>query len=92
MWITGTGMSFDHRTVIEDQVTEGDKSMIKFRMFLKHIGKWRGIAPTSLELSTVGYRYFKLDEGKISEHWALLDGNSIENQLKESALGCKIQE
>ena len=90
-WITATGQSFEHRSLIEAQVTEGDKSMIRICMFLKHIGSWRGIEPTGIELTTVGYRYFRLVGGKIIEHWALLDGNAIENQLKESASGCKIQ-
>jgi len=90
-WITATGQSFEHRSLIEAQVTEGDRSMIKIRMFLKHIGPWRGIEPTGVEITTVGYRYFRLVGGRIIEHWALLDGNAIENQLKESASGCKIQ-
>ena len=92
LWIIGTGMAFEHRSVIEDQVTEGNKSIIKFRMFLKHIGPWREISPTGIEISTVGYRCFRIENGRIIEQWALLDGNSIENQLRESAQGCKIQE
>lgn len=91
-WVIGTGQAFEHRTVIEEQVTENNKSIIKIRMLLKHIGSWRDIAPTGLEISTVGYRNFKIQDGKIIEHWALIDGNSIENQLKSNAHGCKMQE
>jgi predicted ester cyclase len=89
-WITSTGISFEHNTVIEDQVTEGNKSIVKIRMNLKHIGVWRDIQPTGIELNTIGYRYFKLKDGKIIEHWALIDGQTIENGLKEAAHGCKI--
>lgn len=92
LWIIGTGKSFEHKTFIDDIVSEEDKVMLKIRMQLKHIGVWRDIEPTHFEISTVGYRYFKLAEGKIVEHWSLLDGNSIENQLKEAKHGCKIQE
>lgn len=92
LWIIGTGKSFEHKTIIEDLVCEGNKVMLKMRMQLKHTGVWRGIEPTLLEISTVGYRYYKIADGKISEHWSLLDGNSIENQLKECQHGCKIQE
>lgn len=91
-WIIGTGKSFEHKTIIEDIVCEEDKVMLKLRMQLKHIGVWRNIEPTHFEISTVGYRYYKLADGKIVEHWSLLDGNSIENQLKETKNGCKIQE
>lgn len=91
-WVHATGRSFNHRTVIEEQVTEKDKCMIKFRMHLKHVGAWRDIEPIGAEISTIGYRYFRIADQKIIEHWALLDGNSIENLLKESAHGCKIQQ
>lgn len=92
LWITGTGKSFEHKTIIEDIVCEGNKVMLKIRMQMKHIGVWRDIEPTNFEISTVGYRYYKLAHVKIIEHWALIDGNSIENQLKEASKGCKIQE
>jgi predicted SnoaL-like aldol condensation-catalyzing enzyme len=92
LWIIGTGQSFEHKTIIDEIVCEEDKVMLKMRMQLKHIGVWRAIEPTHFEISTVGYRYYKIKDSKIVEHWSLLDGNSIENQLKEAAHGCKIQE
>lgn len=92
LWILGTGKSFEHKTIIDEIVCEGNKVMLKIRMKLKHVGIWRKIEPTYFEISTVAYRYFKLADGKIVEHWALLDGNSIENQLTETSKGCKIQE
>lgn len=92
LWIIETGKSFQHKTIIDDMVGEDDKVMLKIRMQLKHIGLWRNIEPTHLEISTVGYRYYKLAKEKIIEHWCLLDGNSIESQLREAKHGCKIQE
>ena len=91
-WILNTGLAFEHNTIIEEQVTENDKSIVKIRMDLKHIGSWRDIAPTGISLQTVGYRYFKIMDGKIIEHWALIDGQSIENQIREASHGCKIAE
>ncbi len=91
-WIINTGLSFEHNTVIEEQVTENDKSIVKIRMNLKHIGTWRDIEPTGIELHTVGYRYFKFKDGKIIEHWGLIDGQAIENQLRDASHGCKIVE
>jgi len=91
-WIVGTNKSFENQTVIEEIVSEGDKVMLKIKMLLKHIGKWRDIEPQGAEVFAVGYRYFKLADDKIIEHWALIDGNTIENQLKEANHGCKIQE
>ena len=90
-WIIATGKSFEHTTIIEEMVCEGNKVMLKIKMLMKHTGVWRGIEPTHFEIATVGYRYYKITNGKIAEHWALIDGNAIENQLSLSDKGCKIQ-
>ena len=92
LWIESTGKSFEHKTIIDEMVSEDDKVIIKIKMLLKHIGLWRDIEPTMAEIYAVGYRYFKLADDKIIEHWALIDGNAIENQLKDTTHGCKIQE
>ena len=89
-WIKATGIAFEHETIIEDHVTEGDQIMLRIKMKLKHIGVWRGIEPTGIELYTNGYRHFKIKDERIIEHWALIDGETIENQLKEASHGCTI--
>lgn len=91
-WVNATSASFEHLTVIEDQVSENDKCVIKVSLHLKHIGTWRDIAPSGLEVQTGGYRLFRLKDGKIIEHWALIDGQAIENQLKNVFHGCKLPE
>jgi predicted SnoaL-like aldol condensation-catalyzing enzyme len=90
-WIMATGVSFEHKTIIDEMVCEADKVMIKIKMRLKHIGVWRNIKPTEKEVYTTGYRFYKLADNKILAHWALIDGNAIENQLKETNVGCKVQ-
>lgn len=89
-WIKQTGISFIHRTNIEDQVTEGAKSIIKISMDLKHIGKWRDIEATGTDIKTTGYRSFRISDGKIIEHCALINGESIENQINKAKKGCEI--
>ena len=91
-WIAATGVSFQHKTIIDEMVCEDDKVMIKIKMQLKHIAPWRGIGPTGKEIYATGYRFFKLANNKIIAHWALIDGNAIENQLKETHNGCKVKE
>lgn len=90
-WILNTSHSFTHHSIIEAQVTEGESSMIKIKMELRHTGHWRGVEPTGLSLHTTGYRYFKFKDGKIIEHQALIDGESIEKALKTAAHGCAVQ-
>jgi len=89
-WIKATGLSFEHLTLIEDYVSEDDKIMLRIKMKLKHVGNWRDIPATGTELETIGYRHFRLKDGLILEHWALLDGQHIENELKNSQHGCGI--
>lgn len=91
-WIVATGKSFRHQSHIEKIVADYDTVMIKFHMELEHIGPWRGIEPTGAFVNAVGYRCFEIREGKIRSHWALIDGNAIENQLRETTHGCKIQQ
>ena len=89
-WIEGTSKAFNHTTHILDQVSEENKIIIRIRMELEHIGSWRGIPPTHKKISTYGFRYYQLSGDKIMEHWALIDGQAIENQLKEIQGACKI--
>lgn len=89
-WIITTGQSFEHKTTIEDQVTEENQCMVRIRMNLKHIGTWRGIESTGIELQTIGYRHFKIKDERIIEHWALLDGQAIENQLRDASHSCTL--
>jgi predicted ester cyclase len=88
-WIDSTGASFEHTTIIEDLVTENDRSIARIRMMLKHIGNWRGIAATGIDLSTTGYRQFNFRDGRIVAHRALIDGQTIEHLLKGASQGCK---
>ena len=91
-WITATGVSFEHKTIVDEMVCEDEKVIIKIKMRLKHIGLWRNIGPTGKEVYASGYRFYKLADNKILAHWALIDGNAIENQLKGVANGCKVEE
>lgn len=90
-WVLQTGHSFRHHTHIIAMVAEGEEVMIKINLELEHIGTWRDIPPTGKKLTVTGYRYFKLEAGKIIGHWGMVDGNAIENQLRGCTHGCKVQ-
>jgi predicted ester cyclase len=76
--------------VVEEVVAQADKVVLKIKMQLKHVGQWRGIDPTGAEVTTAGYRLFRVERDKIIEQWALIDGESIEKSLKELPRGCKL--
>ncbi|QIP13763.1 ester cyclase [Spirosoma aureum] len=92
-WIQATSQSFLHQTFIDDQVTEASKTILKITMQMTHVGTWRDIEPTGAEVSTTGYRFYRVADGKIIEHWAAIDGTTLENQLKQQInQGCKLPE
>lgn len=90
-WIMATSASFQHTTIIEDQVTEDDKCVVKIRMEMTHVGDWRGIAPAGREVKTSGYRLYKCLDGKIREAWALVDGQTLESQLTGQTHVCAVK-
>lgn len=90
-WIEGTSASFEHQTLVDDIIGEQDKVCVRITMMLKHIGTWRGHLPTAKHIKTNGYRFFRLENGKIAEHWALIDGNQIEETIAGVAHGCLVK-
>ncbi len=84
-WIAATGKAFEHKTIIEDQVTEGATSMLRVRMDMKHIGDFRGIPATGKTATISGYRTYRVENGQIVEHWALIDGASLAEQLRPAS-------
>ena len=81
-WLKQTSASFDHHTVIEDQVTEGDRSVLRLTFKVVQRGEFRGVLAPGKSAETRGYRAFRVKDGKIVEHWGLLDGNALVEQLK----------
>ncbi|GGC40061.1 hypothetical protein GCM10011386_35180 [Parapedobacter defluvii] len=90
MWIAATGKSFRHRTIVEDILAEGNQVCIRIKMELHHIGEWRGYAATGVDITTSGYRFFELANGRIVQQWALIDGNRIEQAIAGNSHGCRL--
>lgn len=89
-WITALSASFKHQTIIEDQVSDGEKVAVRISLVLKHTGTWRDIPATGTSVTAKGFRLFKIKDGKIAAHWGLIDGQAIESQLKKEAHGCAV--
>lgn len=91
MWITATGRSFRHHTVVDDILLDTDKVCIRIHMNLQHVGDWRGYTPTNAHITTIGYRLFTIRNGRIAEQWALIDGNVIEQAIIGYTHTCRVQ-
>jgi steroid delta-isomerase-like uncharacterized protein len=71
----------DLRVMIEDMVAEGDKVAVRRSYQGTQQGQLFGVPPTGRPFQISGYSIFRLVEGKIAEHWELLDRLALMQQL-----------
>lgn len=72
----------DFRSVIEDQVAEGDKVVTRWRASGTHQGEFRGIAPTGNRIEVTGIGIFRFsEEGKVVESWDNMDQLGMMRQM-----------
>ena len=69
------------RHQIEDVVCDGDRVMLRARLEGRHQGAFRGIAPSHAAIDVRVARWFRLEAGRIAEHWALLDTVGLFRQI-----------
>lgn len=81
-WIAQTSQTFDHHTTIEDQLTEGDRSFIRLTFKVVQKAEFRGVLAPGKAAETNGYRVFRVEDGKIVEHWGFINGDRLVEQLK----------
>jgi steroid delta-isomerase-like uncharacterized protein len=72
----------DQRQAIEDLVATDDRVMLRIRLQATHTGTFRGLAPTGRAVDVRVARWFRIEDGRIAEHWALLDTSGLLRQLK----------
>jgi predicted ester cyclase len=79
----------DLRLIIEEQLAEGDKVMVRATLRGTHQRGFRGMAPTGKEIEERGFSVFRFsEEGKVVESWdsyysqLSLMRQSIEQELR----------
>ena len=70
-----------HKTIIEEIVSEGDTVAVCQTLRGTHSGPFRGSLATGKYIEIGGYRFFKVKDGKIISHRALLDLPSLLQQI-----------
>jgi predicted ester cyclase len=61
------------RTEIEDEICEGDKVVARVTVHGRHLGEFLGKAPTGKEYAVEHIHIWRLEEGKVIEHWSVRD-------------------
>lgn len=66
---------------IEDQVAAGDKVVTRLRGVGKHDGELAGIPPSGNDLNVKAIAIHRIAEGRIVEHWSVVDSATLLQQL-----------
>ena len=66
---------------VEDVVAEGDKVVVRFSGTGTHQGEFFGIPPTGKPIKSTGINIFRIEDGKIVEHWNNADDLGVMQQL-----------
>jgi steroid delta-isomerase-like uncharacterized protein len=71
----------DFQFTIEDLVAEGDRVAARVTASGTHCGEMMGLAPTGKHVRTSGIEVFRLEGGKLAEHWATFDALGMLQQI-----------
>jgi steroid delta-isomerase-like uncharacterized protein len=71
----------DYRFVVEDLIGGEDKVVARVTVTGTHQGEMMGLAPTYKPVRTTGIEVFRLEDGKLAEHWATFDALGMLRQL-----------
>lgn len=65
--------AFNPTFVLDDVIEEGDKVVVMWTNHGTHVGTWFGFAPTGKEVVVHGVDIFRLRDGRLAEHWDVVD-------------------
>lgn len=71
----------DFRVNVEDMVAEDDKVIIRATMRGTHSGDFMGIAATGKQVQVPMADFLRLENGKVLEHWGVMDNGAMMQQL-----------
>lgn len=66
---------------IEDMVSEGDRVVVRWTNKGTHVGELAGMPPTGKTFEIAGIDIYRVESGKLAEHWHVVDMLSLLTQL-----------
>jgi steroid delta-isomerase-like uncharacterized protein len=69
------------RIDVEDIMAEGDKVTVRGLAKGKHTGTFMGVPASGNELSVGLADYFRVEGGKVKEHWGVMDSGAMMMQM-----------
>jgi steroid delta-isomerase-like uncharacterized protein len=73
--------AFQPQFTIEDLIAEGDKVVVRWSQQATHVGDFMGIPASGKALSITGIDIHGLRNGKMAEHWDIVDLLGLLQQL-----------
>ena len=61
------------RAEIEDEICEGDEVVARLTMHGQHLGEFLGKPPTGEEFAAEQIHIWRIEDGKVIEHWSVRD-------------------
>ena len=58
---------------IEDEIAERDRVVARVTMHGRHLGEFRGKQPTGKKFATKQIHIWRIQDGKVIEHWSVRD-------------------
>jgi steroid delta-isomerase-like uncharacterized protein len=71
----------DVQATVEDLLADGDKVIARVSIHGTHQGAFRAVSPTHKPISVMAINIFRIENGKMVEHWGLADRHSALQQL-----------
>lgn len=72
----------DRRFEIDDLVADRDSVGVRMTLKGAHLGDFRGMPASGNKIQVRVYRWYRVVDGLIAEHWALLDTAGLIKQIK----------
>jgi steroid delta-isomerase-like uncharacterized protein len=66
---------------VEDVIAEGDRVVVRWRNTGTHSGAFLGIPPTGRSFSIAGIDVYRIENGRLAEHWHVVDQLTMLQQL-----------
>ena len=71
----------DYQMTIEQEFGEGDLVLQRSTFRGTHEGVFNGVPPTKRSVTIGGFDLFRLEDGKVAEHWAQFDSLGLLQQI-----------
>jgi steroid delta-isomerase-like uncharacterized protein len=66
---------------VAEVIAEGDRVLARLRFTGRHTGVFQGQAATGAMVDIAVMDYFRVAEGRLAEHWALMDNLTLLKQV-----------